>query len=194
MDSMMLERAKFYIMSILMMMVGFTLDAKEDESPMYTQYVAEITRAFSKQVKKEFGLECIGSGGCMPHDVEEISIKFAAYQRATVEQARELEVKITEKFVQMINAHEKIKPFLRETPFPSSRICVGISFSKPNNTPYTDGSVAYVSQINNKIYYRAENPNNPNVYKQIKNEPYEEALKIVQSNAIKKDPKKSEFP
>ncbi len=110
------------------MIMGFALDAKEDESSIYTQYVAEITRAFSKQIKKEFGLECIGSGGEMPFDVEQISIKFAATQRATVEQARELEVKITERFVQIINAHEKIKPFLRETPFPSSRTSVGISF------------------------------------------------------------------
>jgi hypothetical protein len=88
----------------------------------------------------------------------------------------------------MINAHEKIKRFLRETPFPYSRTNVGISFSKRNNTPYTDGSVAYVSQVNSRIYYRAENPDNPNVYKQIRNEPYEEALKIVQSNTVKNDP------
>jgi hypothetical protein len=187
------NRVKFYITPILMMM-GFALDAKEDESPIYTQYVAEITRAFSKQIKKEFGLECIGNGGCMPHDVEEISIEFAAYQRATVEQARELEVKITERFVQIINAHQKIKPFLRETPFPSSRTAVGISFYRRNNTRYIDGSVAYVSQVNSKIHYRAENPNNPNVYKQIRNEPYEEALKIVLSNAIKNSTQKPEFP
>jgi hypothetical protein len=188
MDYMMARHVRLYIISILMMVIGFTLDAKEDESddsPIYTQYVAEITRACSKQIKKEFGLECEGNGGCMPYDVEEISIGFAACQRATVEQARELEVKITERFVQMINAHEKIKPFLRETPFPSYRTRVGISFYQRNNTPYIDGSIAYVSQVNGRIYYRAENPDNPYVYKQIKNEPYEEALKIVQSNAAK---------
>jgi hypothetical protein len=185
---MMARLVRFYIISILMVIIGFTLDAKEDESedsPVYTQYVAEITRAFSKQIKKEFGLECEGNGGCMPYDIEEISIKFAANQRATIEQARELEVKITERFVQMINAHEKIKPFLRETPFPSSRVKVGISFYQRNNTPYIDGSVAYVSQVNSRIYYRAENPDNRYVYKQIKNESYEEALKIVQSNSAK---------
>jgi len=85
----------------------------------------------------------------------------------------------------MVNAHEKIRPFLRETPFPSYRTSVGISFYQRNHTPYIDGSVAYVSQVNGKIYYRAKNPDNPYVYKQIKNEPYEEALKIVQSRAAK---------
>ncbi len=87
---MMFKCFKSHVVSVLMMIISFTLDAKEDDSPVYTRYVAEITRAFSKQIKKEFGLECEGSGGCMPYDVEEISIEFAACQRATVEQAREL--------------------------------------------------------------------------------------------------------
>ena len=195
MGFMMARYVNFYVLSILMMLIGLTLDAKkediDDESPVYTYYVAEITRAFSKQIKKEFGLECIGNGGSMPYDVEEISIKFGARQRATVEQARELEVKITERFVQIINAHEKIRPFLRETPFPSYRAKVGISFYQRNNAPYMDGSVAYVSQIKGRIYYSAKDLGNP-VLKDLKDEPYEEALKIVQSDASKQDPQRSD--
>jgi hypothetical protein len=196
MGFMMARYVNFYVLSILMMLIGLTLDAKkediDDESPVYTRYVAEITRAFSKQIKKEFGLECIGNGGSMPYDVEEISIKFAAYQRATVEQARELEVKITERFVQMINAHEKIRPFLRETPFPSYRASVELSFYQRNNAPYMDGSVAFVFPAKGRIYYRAEDPGNPYIYKGLKDEPYEEALKIVQSDASKQDPQRSD--
>src|SRR5271170_3047510 len=96
-----------YFFVISMVVFGLTMHAKEYESPVYTQYAVEVIRSFSKQVEKEFGLECVGSGGSMPHDVQEISVKFIAYQHATVQQARELEVKLTEKFVQIINAHEK---------------------------------------------------------------------------------------
>lgn len=170
-----------YMISFLVSM-DLVLNAKENESSLYIQYVNEITRDFAKQIKKEFGFECIGSGGSMPFDVEEISIKFGAYQRATIAQARELEVKITEKLVEAVNAHQKIKPFLRENPFPFYRTRVGISFYKKNHNPYMDGSVAYVSLVNNRIYYSAENPLNPYVYKDIKDEPYEEALKIVQKS------------
>ncbi len=175
----MAKHAKFLLVLALTLLIGCPLNAKKYESPAYTQYVAEITRAFAKQMKKEFDLDCEGSGGCMPYDVEEISIKFAAYQRATVEDARELEVKVTEKFVQAINAHEKIRPFLREYPFPPKRTCVGISFYKPNNSSYMDGSVSYVSQVNSRIYYRAENPQNRYVYKDLKDEPYQEARTVV---------------
>ncbi len=182
---MMTKYAHFFVVAVLLTFMGSKVNAKEYESPAYTQYVAEITRSFSKQIEKEFGVECEGSGGEMPYDIEEISIKFAAYQRATVEQARELEVKITERFVQCINAHEKIRPFLREKPFPANRTSVAIAFYNRNNKRYTDGSVSYVSQINSRIYYRAEDPANPYVYKHIKDEPYEEARKIVEKNAAK---------
>jgi hypothetical protein len=175
------------------MTMGFALDAKEYESPIYTQYVAEVTSSFLKEIRKEYGLQCGASGGSMPHDVEEISVSLTAYQHATIEQARELEVKATERFVQIINAHEKIRPFLREVPFPPGRACISIFFdgSKKKKKPSApDNDVEFVCHAKNRLYYQAHNPANPYVGKDIKNEPYEEALKIVQSNALKKDPQK----
>jgi hypothetical protein len=163
----------------------FAVDTEDKDHPPYIEHVVAIFRDAANQIEKELGLECIGSGGAMPRDVERIDLKFMIYQRATVEQARELEVKATEKLVKIINAHEKIRPFLREFPSPVSRTGVSISFYKKNNHPYMDGSVAYCSQIDGRIYYRAEDPNNPDIYKEIKDEPYEEALRIIQENATK---------
>ena len=142
---------------------------------------------------KDYGFECGASGGRMPYDVEEISVSLVAYQSATIEQARELEIKATERFAQIINAHEKIRPFLREYPFPSCRVDVSISFEPPKKmfSPSPKSDVSYVLQARNRIYYQAENPNNPYVEIDIKDEPYEEALKIVQANATKKN---SELP
>jgi hypothetical protein len=190
---MMVKRLNLPIILALMISMGVKMDGKEHESPVYTQYVAEIIRSFSKQVEKDFDLECIGSGGEMPHDVEEISVKFVASRRATVEEARELEVKLTEAFVQVINAHEKIKPSLRECPFPSSRAHVTISFrdSKKKRIPFSDNDVELVFQTRDRIFYQARNPDNPYLGKDIKDEPYEEALKIVRDNAAKNGSEKS---
>jgi hypothetical protein len=173
----------FFVISIVFFAIMG--NAKEYESPPYTRYAVEVIRSFSKQVKEEFGFESTGSGGSMPHDVQEISVDFVVYQNATVEQARELEVKLTEKFVKIINAHEKIRPFLREYPFPSSRACVSISFEKPRKASprsLKTQTVTYVFQANGRLYYQAENPLNQYVYKDIKDEPYEEALKIVEKS------------
>ncbi|MGC1878806.1 MAG: hypothetical protein WA347_00495 [Rhabdochlamydiaceae bacterium] len=184
---MMLKRASFFAIVVLMISMGLKVNGKEYESPVYTQYVAEITRSFSKQVEEDFGLECVGSGGEMPYDVEQISVKFVAYQSATVEEARELEIKLTERLVQVINAHEKIKRFLRECPFPPSRAHVTISFRDPRKkkTLSENNDVELVFQARNRIFYQAKNPDNPYLGKDIKDESYEEALKIVQSNAAK---------
>jgi hypothetical protein len=157
-----------------------SIHAEEHESPDYTHYANEIIHSFSKQIKKEFGFNCEASGGSMPYDVEKISMQFDASCTATIEKARELEVRITEKFVECINAHEKIRPFLREYPFPSSRADIMISFSKPKKFNLSNDSVELVFHVKNKIFYKAKKPDNPHLYATIKEEPYEEALKIVQ--------------
>jgi hypothetical protein len=182
---MMLKYFKFYAVSALMMIVSLFLVAKDDDSPIYTRYVAEITSTFVKEMYKKYGLYCGSSGGEMPYDVEEISVSLIAYRNATIEQARELEVKATERFVQIINAHEKIRPFLREYPFSPSRADVSISFEKKGK-PFSDYSeVEFICHAKNKLHYLAYDPDHPYVGKLIKEEPYEEALKIVQSNAAK---------
>ena len=147
-----------------------------------TQYAHEVTNTFLDEVYKKYGFECAATGGGMAYDVEEISVKLIAYRSATIAEARELEVNLTERFVQIINAHEKIKSYLREFPFPSSRVDVSISFRNPKKTfsPSSKSDVKYVLQAKKRIYYQAENPDNPYVYRDIKDEPYEEALKIVQ--------------
>jgi hypothetical protein len=170
-----------------MIFTELKVTANQYKSPIYTQYVAEVTSTFLKEIYKEYGFRSGGSGGSMPYDVEEIEVSFDSNQSATVEQARELEIKLTERFVQIINGHEKIRPFLREYPFPSSRVRVDISFTIPSKTKLPiDNSVLLVFQAKNRIFYRAINPDNQYVLKPIMDEPYEEALKIVQNNALKK--------
>src|SRR5690349_25019518 len=91
----------------------FKCFSKSDDSESYEIYSNQIVSSLAKELKKEFGLICVGEGGCMPYDVQKISIELIAYQKATIEQARELTVKVTEKLIQAINANEEIKPFLR---------------------------------------------------------------------------------
>jgi hypothetical protein len=183
------KKISFNFLILLMLIAGLKVNTKEYESPLYLEYVAEVTSSFLKEMYKEYGFECGASGGEMPYDVEEISVSLVIDQSATIEQAREWEIKTTERFVQVINAHEKIRPFLREYPFPSSRARVSIRFITPKKQKKSlpaDDDVRRVFQVRNKIFYRGKNPDNPYVARPIKDEPYEEALKVVQDNAAKK--------
>ena len=124
----------------LVFFMDSNLNAKEKKEVDYEVYVNEITRSFVKDMKKEYGLFCYGTGGGMPHDVEEISLNFIAYQRATIEQARKLEVEVTEKLLKRVNEHEKIRPFLREYPFKAGRIGIRLLL-KNHKIPITQMEV-----------------------------------------------------
>jgi hypothetical protein len=144
----------------------------------YDQYANEIIKEFVTEMRKEFGLKCLGSGGSMPNDVESIEIMLVSYEKASEEKARELEIKATERLTAMVNAHEKIRPFLREYPFPPQRAEVMISFIDKNMKPFSSDSVALIFQAKGNLNYRAYNPKTKQ-YTVLFNESYEEAKKIV---------------
>ena len=155
---------KYYFLCFIFLVVSTKSNATENQLAEYAQYVQEITRSFAKEMEAEYGLKCIEKGGGMPYDVELIDLAFITYKKGNIEEVRELEIRATEKLLQIINTHEKIRPFLREYPFKANRAEVSIAFRKPDNSCYSDGSVVHVFQVKNKIYYRAEDPKSHNRY------------------------------
>jgi hypothetical protein len=169
---------------IFILIFHFSLFLYGDEKSAHVKYADELTHSFVRDIEREFGLECVGEGGSMPYDIESISVRFDAYQRATIDQACALEVKITEKLLEAINNNLKIRPYLREYPFTAPRAEVAISFRKLDGTPYTDGIVVgHVFQVRGYIFYdkRAMNGN----LSRLGEEPYAAALKIVQNPHLK---------
>lgn len=206
----------FVNLFLILIVFGCSAQAKGNQVAPYEKYVNEIIRSFSKEMEKEYGLTCSGSGGRMPQDVEQISIFFDANRHATIDEARELFIAVTEKLVNKINQHEKIRPYLREFPFTLAsadkiftwcRAHISISFLRDDGSHYTDGSVAYISQGKRGVYYcsaeiqKRKGPNfidfdgtveigkvtEDEVLIDLIEEPLEEALKIVQENRTTKN-------
>lgn len=152
---MMKKIVKYFSFLILVIFYSFGIQA--DAAP-YEKYVNEIVGAFAHDMKKEYGLICIGSGGRMPRNVETIGVRFYAYWRSPLEETRELIVKAKEKLVNRVNAHEKIRPYLKEYPFTWRGADISIAFHKPNSgSYYLDGSVAFACSADRgtKISYNA---------------------------------------
>jgi hypothetical protein len=122
-------------------------------------------------------------GGGMPYDVEEILVVMQAYQQVTIGQAAELEVKATEKLKALVNAHEKIRPFLREYPFTTERARVRISFTDRSEEHYLGKQVAVVSQAHGQLIYRYYD-HEKNQYFDLFKEPYETAKQRVLAKSI----------
>jgi len=177
------KNVSLFTVAILMVFMCLNASEKERIDPMlYTRYTNEVTSTFIEEMHREYGLECGWSGGQMPYDIEKIRVGLFAYRTVSIKQARELEIKATERLVQIINAHPKIRPLLIEYPFPASRASVSIAFRKEKGVPYSNDNISFVCHAKNRLYYLAHDPQNPYVGKDIKDEPYEEALKIVQGS------------
>ncbi len=156
--------------------------AKYQEAP-YESYAREITRGFIQQIEDELDLSCYGDSGMMSEDVEEIGLRFKTWRRANIEEARALIVFVTERLTQAINAHEKIRPYLREYPFPSSRVEISIAFHDLIDNRFADGTVARSSHISSDItYYEMDAFRDRS--SELLEEPYEEALKIVEASSF----------
>ena len=146
---------KLFIFLFFILIVGPKLNAKEAKKSDYLKYVHEIVDDFVKQMGKKHQLYCYGSGGSMPTDVQTIEVLFISYKKSTVEDARKMEVDAIEELLKRINAHTKIRPYLREYPFGPDRVDVSISFRTESDDYPLDGSVAFVSLGRNKIYYKS---------------------------------------
>lgn len=171
-----------FVSSLLLFLLGcHRQPAHEDRAP-YVKYYKEIVGDFAQKTKTSYNLRCIAEGGQMPYDVEKVELGFISYQRASIEEARKLEVLVSEDLARAINAHQKIRPYLREYPFPASRTNISISFNKPDNRQYTDGSVALIFHVRDKVFYCAEDPETGK-YIDIHEESYDEARRIVLGEA-----------
>jgi hypothetical protein len=124
----------------------------------YEKYVDEIIDSVARDMLKEQGIICVGSGGRMPRNVETIKIFFHSYRRTSVEEARKLVIRTKEILVNKVNMHEKIRPFLKTYPFTWREAHICISFYHPHSgSHYLDGSVAIVctAALGKEIAYDA---------------------------------------
>ena len=152
---------------------------KGDRLEEYERYVNEIVSEFASETEKRCNVICSGEGGQMPHDVEEIEVMFWTDRKGTIEEARRFIVTSKRALLDKVNAHEKIRPFLREYPFTISRTCISISFSDSRTRArYGEESVAFAFDSRERIIYCRDNPKT-HLLDHLLEEPYEEAERII---------------
>ena len=132
----------------------------------------------------------------MPYDIQEIGVRFLSHQQTSIEEARELEVRATERFVEIINTHEAIRSYLRDYPWNYKRTEITIAFRDKNGVDYPEG-VRFVLQARDQIVYFGPEKS-PKDIDPMKREPYAEAKRIVETTPsclkpIEPPPKKRWF-
>lgn len=155
--------------------------AKTFAHPIYLSHTDKISANFIKEMEEKYSLFLIATGGSMPYDVESIAIDFIAFRKGSIEEARVLLVLLTEKLVKLIHENDKVRPYLREYPFPIYRAQISIAFLQDDGRRWKDGSIAHAFQCKNTIFYYAESENSK-VSLKIKEEPFLEALEQFESS------------
>ncbi|MBA2369878.1 MAG: hypothetical protein H0V82_12805 [Candidatus Protochlamydia sp.] len=157
------------------------------------QYLFQFLENFAHDIEKELNLQCSGKSGRLKNKIEETKISFYTQRRATIEEARALQVYVMEKLVQKINDDKQLHPYFFEEPFTFKRVDISIDFNDPYNRSYYDGTVTQVQNINelarnienrNKIFYSAKNPFTKEIY-DLLIEPYEEAVRLAEITQLK---------
>ncbi|MDN3505777.1 MAG: hypothetical protein P0S96_00930 [Simkaniaceae bacterium] len=160
-------------------LVGVPMQNEKTNRPIdYEALADEVTYLFIREVDEEFGFKCFSTGGSMPSDIEDLNVGFMAYRKATIEEARHLEVVLMEKFLNIINKQKKVRPFLRDYPFTKDRICVSISFYDKKDYPQFEDSISRVFSVRGNIIYKLFNPENCSSAV-LAEEKYEEAYQKV---------------
>lgn len=119
----------------------------------HVEAAQRILEEFGEEMAEEYHLLFQGSGGSMPETIDEMEVLFAAKRKGTVEEAREIGLSGTKKLLQKINCDERIRPYLKEFPFPASNISLSISYTLDGKSRYEDSSIALAFKAGNEIFY-----------------------------------------
>jgi hypothetical protein len=153
------------------------------DSRSITDMVSDrILCQLAKEMKKK-GLIAIGSGGGCTIDkkINDISMTFAYGKVLSLNHARELMVESIQILLKLINSNPDNKQYFEHFPAPVEIIVISI-LSEP--CPTDPECVEAVSILKGKIYYDVNHPI-PHIapYLTLKEESFEEALKIVESRS-----------
>lgn len=177
---MIVDKPNTILVSLIVILLNFPLFGEQP----FDDYINEIEVSFAEQMEKDFDLHWNGTANVIWEKVKELGMSFTIHRKATIEEARALELFVIEKFVQAINQHEKIQPYLNQRPFTFEYVRITISF-KERNGYNSDGSIVYLFNVpdsartayRNHISYFSQDPFEDNQISLL-DEPYEEAVKI----------------
>lgn len=170
-----MKNVKFIIL-IFLILTSPAFTNKKNKDINYELFVNEITQSFIKESETEYGIKCGSSGGSMPYDVETISASFIVYKKSTIDESRNLELNLIKKLCHFVNSNEKIRPYLREFPFPIESAHISLSFQTQNNE--FENGICHVTQARNIIFYSILDAETDSL-KTIREESYSDALKIL---------------
>jgi hypothetical protein len=161
-----------------MISIVFIFIAGCSTEPAYIQQVDKIRNSFTKEIEKTEGWYLSSFGGALMDDIKKIHLKYKAFERVDIAQARRLVVEKVEALLDKINADVIARPYLHNYPFSSDNLEFGILFEDKNTGHFfKPPAIAHARVMAGKMGYSIYNEQ-LDMFEIIYRESYEEALKI----------------
>ena len=183
MDSTMGRLGNFGVLLCIFFCFVWQMNGDEQKMSDHEKITKNIIQSFTQQVENEFELYCVGDGG---GSNESITLIFEGCRRASIEEARLLQVTITERLISAINCHKELSNYFIQFPLSHKNINIRLGFVKENSSDYSDANVAYIFTVRNKMFYCSHDVITSKLI-DVYEEPYEEAVKIVHNTHIPED-------
>ena len=134
----------------------------------------------AKEAYLEDGLRCTGRAGGTIGGVNYLGISFNSFDHTTmtIDEARVLVVKWTERYRDNINKHVKLRPFLKYFPFTVDHISISVGFFDCYGEWLTPESIGHTAMHRGQVYYCIKGPGEEPL-QDVHLETYEEARRIV---------------
>ena len=146
----------------------------------YEKIANGITYRVGKQLKKDINLQYVGGGGGMMDSIRMMAMSFQLFHEVDLPEARRILVCATTEYLNAINDSKRVRPYLRNYPFKVENIEIMIWVQTANNRDVAPDEIAFMSSDNGILIYKIVENRTPYTSKEIHQETYQEALKIIQ--------------
>ena len=147
-------------------------------NPSTTDEAYAFMDQYSDEVEEKYGWKLMGLGGLFDDKINKINIDYYDYKKVTLIQAREILLSGINDLLDKANSCELLKEKIRQNKLTYKNLKYGIAFLQPSGKFVTEEYIASAYLQDEIMYY--------SIYKDdrlihIHEEPYEDSLKIVNS-------------
>lgn len=143
------------IFAFLMLLIAGCHNSNQ-EDPNEPSKQALATEVFNQTILqlREKGLRACGYGSGMMYQIRMLALSFDYYKEIDINEARELLITAATVFLNNVNMHDLIPPFLQNYPFAPKNIEIRIYIYKPDGKSPDAGKLAVASIIDGNLRFK----------------------------------------
>lgn len=178
---------KFFSLLILLLFFCGCGTAPTYTSSEKERLCNEVTKIAIKKICSESKLIPCGTGGGALNQIRMLAISFNYYQDVNIAEGRKLLIQTVETFLSIINADERIRPYLIKYPFDPENIEIRIFIFNKDGSSIGSDRLCVIGIIDGILDYQIHTPDGLWL-ERVHEETYEEALEKLKERHTSSTP------